>query len=179
MLGSRVRAPEGVPKKTFQNFLRSLRFLFFSIHRLPIDHVKECMILRGSISLLVKFDFSAYLVVPDVPPFGNPFVFAFAYRCSQIRLRIHPFRTAVGRREQQPSCQTVMAETSSASLFPEVPRSLSDRTRVITIGIWNFSKTTTYHSTPPLFQNPAIQTGLARSPAKAGKGKLQTRHGRE
>ena len=34
-------------------------------------------------------------------------------------------------------------------------------------------------STPPLFQSPAIQTGLARSPAKAGKGKLQTRHGRE
>lgn len=72
-----------------------------------------------------------------------------------------------------------MAETSSASLSPEVPRSLSDRTRVITIGIWNFSKTTTCHSTPPLFQSPAIQTGLARSPAKAGRGKLQTRHGRE
>lgn len=117
--------------------------------------------------------------MPDVPPFGNPFVFAFAYRCSQIRLRIHPFRTAVGRREQQPSCQTVMAETSSASLSPEVPRSLSDRTRIVAIGIWNFSKTNTYHPTPPLFQSPAIQTGLARSPAKAGKGKLQTRHGRK
>lgn len=72
-----------------------------------------------------------------------------------------------------------MAETSSASLSPEVPRSLSDRTRVITIGIWNFSKTTTCHSTPPLFQSPAIQTGLARSPAKAGRGNLQTRHGHE
>ena len=105
--------------------------------------------------------------MPDVPPFGNPFVFAFAYRCSQIRLRIHPFRTAVGRREQQPSCQTVMAETSSASLSPEVPRSLSDRTRIVAIGIWNFSKTNTYHPTPPLFQSPAIQTGLARSPAAA------------
>ena len=76
--------------------------------------------------------------MPDVPPFGNPFVFAFAYRCSQIRLRIHPFRTAVGRREQQPSCQTVMAETSSASLSPEVPRSLSDRTRIVAIGIWKY-----------------------------------------
>ena len=64
MLGSRVRAPEGVPKKTFQNFLRSLRFLFFSIHRLPIDHVKECMILRGSISLLVKFDFQILFSIP-------------------------------------------------------------------------------------------------------------------
>lgn len=105
--------------------------------------------------------------MPDVPPFGNPF--AFAYRCSQIRLRIHPFRTAVGRREQQPSCQTVMAETSSTSLSPEVPRSLSDRTRIVAIGIWNFSKTNTYHPTPPLFQSPAIQTGLARSPAKAGE----------
>ena len=74
-----------------------------------------------------------------------------------------------------------MAETSSAPPSPssEVPRSLSDRTRVITIGIWNFSKTTTCHSTPSLFQSPAIQTGLARSPAKAGRGNLQTRHGRE
>ncbi|HCP58861.1 MAG TPA: hypothetical protein DIT81_06945, partial [Alistipes obesi] len=60
MLGSRVRAPEGGgTKEDFSEFSEKSSFLFFSIHRLPIDHVKESMILRGSISLLVKFDFSA------------------------------------------------------------------------------------------------------------------------
>lgn len=50
---------------------------------------------------------------------------------------------------------------SPPSPSSEVSRSLSDRTRVITTGIWNFNKAATY---PPLFQSPAIQAGLARSP---------------
>lgn len=101
--------------------------------------------------------------MPDVPPFGNPFVFAFACRRSQMRLRIHPSRTAAGRREQEPSCRTVTEKRRQPPPSPssEVSRSLSDRTRVITTDIWNFNKATTY---PPLFQSPAIQAGLARSP---------------